>query len=99
MLIAGDMCSDMEIPLLDGESADPFGDYRQGLGVLASLPGVRVVVPGHGHVGDAQSSAAGSPPTSATWTRSRRAGTPTDPRLTEAWFRDEHARQRALASS
>jgi glyoxylase-like metal-dependent hydrolase (beta-lactamase superfamily II) len=52
VLVAGDMCSDIEIPLLDGESADPFGDYRHGLGALASLAGVRVVVPGHGHAGD-----------------------------------------------
>ncbi len=54
VLVAGDMCSDIEIPLLDGESADPFGDYRHGLGALASLAGVRVVVPGHGHAGDRQ---------------------------------------------
>lgn len=55
VLVAGDMCSDVEIPLLDMESADPFGGYREGLGVLAAVPGVRVVVPGHGHAGDAAS--------------------------------------------
>jgi len=53
VLVAGDMCSDIEIPLLDTEADDPFGDYRTGLGRLASVPGVRQVVPGHGHVGDA----------------------------------------------
>jgi hypothetical protein len=49
------MCSDTEIPLLGMEptETDPFGRYRHGLGVLADVPGVRVVVPGHGHVGDA----------------------------------------------
>jgi hydroxyacylglutathione hydrolase len=52
VLIAGDMCSDIEIPLPDLESPDPFGTYRRGLGLLARVPGVRVVVPGHGHVGD-----------------------------------------------
>jgi glyoxylase-like metal-dependent hydrolase (beta-lactamase superfamily II) len=52
VLIAGDMCSDMEIPLLDTDAADPLGDYRTGMERLASVPGVRQVVPGHGHVGD-----------------------------------------------
>src|SRR6201996_7170501 len=51
VLIAGDMLSDVEIPLLDLESADPFRGYREGVGVLAGIPGVRAVVPGHGHVG------------------------------------------------
>jgi glyoxylase-like metal-dependent hydrolase (beta-lactamase superfamily II) len=53
VLLAGDMCSDVEIPLLDTVAKDPLGDYRTGLERLASLPGVRHVVPGHGHVGDA----------------------------------------------
>lgn len=53
VLVAGDMLSDMEIPLLDTWEADPLGDYRAGLAQLAALPGVRWVVPGHGHVGDA----------------------------------------------
>ena len=53
VLIAGDMCSDIEIPLLDTVAADPLGDYRTGMERLASVPGVRQVVPGHGHVGDA----------------------------------------------
>jgi glyoxylase-like metal-dependent hydrolase (beta-lactamase superfamily II) len=53
VLIAGDMCSDIEIPLLDTVAADPLGDYRTGVERLASVPGVRQVVPGHGHVGDA----------------------------------------------
>lgn len=53
VLVAGDMCSDAEIPLLDMAQADPLGDYRTGLDRLASVPGVRQVVPGHGHVGDA----------------------------------------------
>jgi hydroxyacylglutathione hydrolase len=51
-LLAGDMLSDLEIPLLDTGGADPVGQYRAGLDLLASLDGVRVIVPGHGHVGD-----------------------------------------------
>ena len=53
VLLAGDMCSDVEIPLLDTVAKDPLGDYRTGVERLASVPGVRRVVPGHGHVGDA----------------------------------------------
>ncbi len=53
VLIAGDMCSDMEIPLLDTMAADPLGGYRTGMERLAAVPGVRQVVPGHGHIGDA----------------------------------------------
>jgi glyoxylase-like metal-dependent hydrolase (beta-lactamase superfamily II) len=52
-LVAGDMLSDVEIPLLDLRGSDPAGDYRAGLEKLAALPGVRHVVPGHGHVGGA----------------------------------------------
>lgn len=53
VLVAGDMCSDLEIPLLDTMAQDPLGDYRTGMERLAAVPGVRLVVPGHGHVGDA----------------------------------------------
>jgi glyoxylase-like metal-dependent hydrolase (beta-lactamase superfamily II) len=53
ILLAGDMCSDIEIPLLDTVTADPLGDYRTGIKRLAAVPGVRQVVPGHGHIGDA----------------------------------------------
>jgi hydroxyacylglutathione hydrolase len=53
VLVAGDMCSDVEIPLLDLAAPDPLGDYRAGLEQLASLTGVRHVIPGHGHVGNA----------------------------------------------
>jgi len=53
VLVAGDMCSDVEIPLLDTVATDPLGDYRTGLERLAAVPGVRQVVPGHGHIGDA----------------------------------------------
>jgi hydroxyacylglutathione hydrolase len=51
LLVAGDMCSDIEMPLLDLGGADPVGDYRVGLERLAGLD-VRVVIPGHGTPGD-----------------------------------------------
>ncbi|NUU16158.1 MBL fold metallo-hydrolase [Cellulomonas humilata] len=50
VLVAGDMLSDVEIPLLDLSSDDPVGDYRAALDLLESA-GARVVVPGHGRVG------------------------------------------------
>ncbi|HBW17572.1 MAG TPA: MBL fold metallo-hydrolase [Actinobacteria bacterium] len=53
VLVAGDMLSDIEIPLLDTVEDDPLGDYRAGLQRLTAVSGVRWVVPGHGHVGDA----------------------------------------------
>jgi hydroxyacylglutathione hydrolase len=58
VLIAGDMCSDIEMPFVvdPGEPEtfmDQLRDYRAGLARLAAVAGVRLVVPGHGHVGDA----------------------------------------------
>src|SRR5256884_2124855 len=53
VLVAGDMCSDVEIPLLEAAATDPLGDYRTGMVRLASGPRVRQVVPGDRHVGAA----------------------------------------------
>jgi hydroxyacylglutathione hydrolase len=54
VLVAGDMLSDIEIPLLDYPREGALADYRAGLELLAAVPGVRWLVPGHGHAGDAQ---------------------------------------------
>ncbi len=97
VLIAGDMLSDIEIPLLDLESADPFGGYRRGLELLAAVPGVRLVVPGHGHVGD-QAEFRRRVAADRGYLDATEAGAdPADPRLAEAWLRAEHARHRELA--
>lgn len=56
VLLSGDMLSDQEIPLLDLEATDPVADYRAGLDALEAAASVHrtfVLVPGHGHVGDA----------------------------------------------
>jgi glyoxylase-like metal-dependent hydrolase (beta-lactamase superfamily II) len=50
-LIAGDMCSDIEVPLLDLDQADPVGDYLSALDKFSALP-VDRVIPGHGAIGD-----------------------------------------------
>ncbi len=53
VLVAGDMLSDVLIPMLD-DSADPIEDYLAGLQALEGMAdGVDVVVPGHGSVGGA----------------------------------------------
>ena len=54
VLVAGDMLSDVLVPMLDLSAADPIGDYLTALEVLAEVAGdVDVVVPGHGSVGGA----------------------------------------------
>jgi glyoxylase-like metal-dependent hydrolase (beta-lactamase superfamily II) len=53
VLVAGDMLSDVLVPLLDLGADEPIGDYLTGLGVLESAASdVNLVVPGHGSVGE-----------------------------------------------
>ena len=51
VLVAGDMLSDVLIPMLDLEAADPVEDYLAGLQLLEEAAGDVVFVPGHGSVG------------------------------------------------
>ncbi|HEY6495371.1 MAG TPA: MBL fold metallo-hydrolase [Trebonia sp.] len=97
VLIAGDMLSDVEIPLLDQASADPFGGYREGLGLLAGIPGVGTVVPGHGHVGDEAEFRRRIAADLAYLDAVEPGGDIADPRLAEDWLRAEHTRHRTLA--
>jgi glyoxylase-like metal-dependent hydrolase (beta-lactamase superfamily II) len=55
VLIAGDMLSDVFVPMLDlAGAADPLDDYLAALVLLQSRAGeAAVVIPGHGSVGDA----------------------------------------------
>jgi glyoxylase-like metal-dependent hydrolase (beta-lactamase superfamily II) len=55
VLVAGDMLSDVLIPMLDlSGAADPIEDYLDALRLLEGVAGdVDVVVPGHGSVGGA----------------------------------------------
>lgn len=90
VLLAGDMCSDIEIPLLDTDAPDPVADYRHALDLFAALAGVRHVVPGHGSVGDG----AGLPRRIAADRRYLDAlesgGGADDPRLTDDWLVEAH---------
>jgi glyoxylase-like metal-dependent hydrolase (beta-lactamase superfamily II) len=97
VLMAGDMCSDIEIPLPDLGAADPFGGYRAGLAVLAGVPGVRAVVPGHGQVGDADEFRR-RVAADRRYLEAVAAGDDyPDERLTQDWLRAEHARALARA--
>ena len=53
VLVAGDMLSDVLVPMLDVHgSADPIADYLAALALLEGVAGdVAVVIPGHGSVG------------------------------------------------
>jgi glyoxylase-like metal-dependent hydrolase (beta-lactamase superfamily II) len=54
VLVAGDMLSDVLVPMLDPAAADPIEDYLAALRMLEGVAGdVDVVVPGHGSVGGA----------------------------------------------
>jgi len=54
VLVAGDMLSDVLIPMLDLDAAEPIEDYLAALLLLESVAGdVVVVVPGHGSIGGA----------------------------------------------
>ena len=97
VLIAGDMLSDIEIPLLDTDSADPFGDYRRGLDLLAGTTDVELVVPGHGHVGD-QAEFRRRVAADRRYLDATESGADVDDaRLSQEWLKTEHARHRALA--
>ena len=51
VLVAGDMLSDVLIPMLDLNAADPIEDYFAALHLLEDLADdVDVVIPGHGQL-------------------------------------------------
>jgi glyoxylase-like metal-dependent hydrolase (beta-lactamase superfamily II) len=99
VLMAGDMLSDIEIPLLDVAGADPLGDYRAGLERLAALEGVRWLVPGHGSAGDAGEFRRR---VEADFSYLERLGSGEafeDPRCNQDWLRQEYEAQRRLIRS
>ncbi len=54
VLVAGDMLSDVLIPMLDLSTADPIEDYLTALRMFERVAGnVDVLVPGHGSIGGA----------------------------------------------
>jgi glyoxylase-like metal-dependent hydrolase (beta-lactamase superfamily II) len=100
VLVAGDMLSDVLIPLLDVNAADPIEDYLAALRLLAGVAGnVDVLIPGHGSVGGADQVRARFEQDRA-YVQALRDGTPPDdPRIGPSatpgweWVSDVHAGQ------
>jgi glyoxylase-like metal-dependent hydrolase (beta-lactamase superfamily II) len=99
VLVAGDMLSDVLIPMLDlNGTADPIGDYLAALRLLEGVAGdVDVLVPGHGSIGGADQVHARIDQDRAYVHALRDAGVPSDPRVgpsaTFDWMSGVHARQ------
>jgi hydroxyacylglutathione hydrolase len=98
VLMAGDMLSDIEMPLLDVAGADPLGDYRTGLERLAALEGVRWLVPGHGSVGDAGEFRRRVEADLGYLERLGRGEAFEDPRCNQDWLREEFEAQRRVVA-
>jgi glyoxylase-like metal-dependent hydrolase (beta-lactamase superfamily II) len=97
VLVAGDMLSDVLIPLLDLDAADPIGDYLAALRLLDGVAGdVDVLVPGHGSVGGAHQVSARIDQDRAYVHALRDADVPGDPRIGPSaqpgweWVSDVH---------
>lgn len=94
VLLAGDLLSDTEVPLLDAGAPDAVDWYAATLDRLASLD-ARVVVPGHGSVARG-SEVAPRFAADVAYLRDLAAGRESrDVRLATPWVAAEHARQRA----
>lgn len=82
VLVAGDMLSDVLVPILNGMSPDPVGDYLVSLQLLEdAAAAATLVIPGHGSIGDAADLAERIALDRAYVTALRDGGTVDDPRL------------------
>jgi glyoxylase-like metal-dependent hydrolase (beta-lactamase superfamily II) len=90
VLVAGDMLSDVLIPMLDvSDDADPIGDYLDALRLFEGVAGhVDVLVPGHGSIGGADQVYARIDQDRAYVHAVREAGVFSDPRLSSAYAKD-----------
>jgi glyoxylase-like metal-dependent hydrolase (beta-lactamase superfamily II) len=99
VLVAGDMLSDVLIPMLDvSATADPIEDYLAALRLFEGVAGdVDVLVPGHGSVGGADQVRARIGQDRAYVQALRDASVPADPRIgpsaTFDWMPGVHERQ------
>ncbi len=95
VLVAGDMLSDILVPILNAMSPDPIGDYLAGLQAIEdAAAGVQVVIPGHGSVGHDLRARIEQDRAYVLAVRDRRE--PDDPRLARPgweWVRDLHGGQ------
>lgn len=89
VLVAGDMLSDILIPFLDLEAADPIEDNLAALRLLEGVADdVKVFIPGHGSVGDADQLRARIKQDRAYLQALRDGGGSDDPRLSAALNKD-----------
>ena len=100
VLVAGDMLSDVLIPMLDPSAADPIEDYLAALRLLEGVADdVDVFVPGHGSIGGADQLRARIEQDRAYVNALRDGGVPDDPRIGPSakhgweWVSDVHAGQ------
>jgi glyoxylase-like metal-dependent hydrolase (beta-lactamase superfamily II) len=101
VLVAGDMLSDVLIPMLDlNDTADPIEDYLAALRLLEGVAGdVDVLIPGHGSIGRADQVPARIDQDRAYLHALRDAHVPSDPRVGPSatygqdWLPGVHARQ------
>ncbi|MEO6529816.1 MAG: MBL fold metallo-hydrolase, partial [Specibacter sp.] len=104
VLVAGDMLSDVLIPMLDfNDTADPIEDYLAALRLLEGVAGdVDVLVPGHGSIGGADQVRTRIDQDRAYVHALRDVHVPSDPRLGPSakpgweWVNDVHAWQLEL---
>ena len=100
VLVAGDMLSDVLIPMLDLSAADPIEDYLTALALFESVASdADVVVPGHGSVGVADQVRARIDQDLAYVHALREGRDPSDPRIGPSakpgweWVSDVHSWQ------
>jgi glyoxylase-like metal-dependent hydrolase (beta-lactamase superfamily II) len=100
VLVAGDMLSDVLIPVLSPFAKDPIGDYLAALSLIEDAAGdADVVVPGHGSVGGAGAVRVRIDLDRAYLEALRDGRTPDDPRIGPSaqagweWVADVHAGQ------
>jgi glyoxylase-like metal-dependent hydrolase (beta-lactamase superfamily II) len=100
VLVAGDMLSDVMIPMLDLTAADPIEDYLAALRLLEGVADdVDVLIPGHGSIGEADQVHARIDQDRAYVHALRDAQVPSDPRIGPSakegwdWVAGMHERQ------
>ncbi|MCL3863227.1 MBL fold metallo-hydrolase [Actinotalea sp. K2] len=96
VLVAGDMLSAREVPLLDTAALDPLAGYTVGLELLAvplESGEVDLVVPGHGPVLDREQAIAVLEADRAYIGALRAGDVPEDPRLVDGWVAGQHEQQ------